>query len=155
MAAWVAHVARVQTAHGSWWMVWGDGGLVASSRCRGEAASRARSAGAVAVVAADAVTAPAEPDWSRMPGGFRGRAMRACHAIPDGTVITYGELARRAGSPGAARAAGSAMAANPLPVVIPCHRVVRSDGSPGSYSAGGPAAKRRMLAAEGALPMAT
>jgi methylated-DNA-[protein]-cysteine S-methyltransferase len=67
-------------------------------------------------------------------------------------VITYAELARRAGSPGAARAVGSAMAANPLPVVIPCHRVVRSDGGAGDYSAGGTAVKRRMLRTEGALP---
>jgi methylated-DNA-[protein]-cysteine S-methyltransferase len=75
----------------------------------------------------------------------------ACHALRRGEVITYAELAVRAGSPGAARAAGSAMAANPLPVVIPCHRVVRADGAPGGYSAGGPAAKARMLREEGAL----
>ena len=77
---------------------------------------------------------------------------RACHLLHRGEVITYGELARRAGSPGAARAAGSAMASNPLPGVIPCHRVVRADGSVGDYSAGGARVKRRMLEAEGALP---
>jgi len=154
MAAWVAHVARVHTAHGPWWMAWGDGGLVAAAPRRGDAVARARAAGATAVRAADPASAPTHPDWSRMPGGFRGRALRACHAIPPGGLVTYGELARRAGSPGAARAAGSAMAANPLPVVIPCHRVVRADGAPGAYSAGGPAVKTRMLVAEGALPPA-
>ncbi len=151
MAGWVAQVARVPTEHGAWWMAWGDGGLVAAARSRGSAERRARAAGAVRVEAAAAGLAPAHPDWSRLPGGFRGRALRACHGIPRGQVITYAQLAARAGSPGAARAAGSAMAANPLPVVIPCHRVVRADGGVGAYSAGGSAAKRRMLRAEGAL----
>jgi O-6-methylguanine DNA methyltransferase len=155
MAGWVAHVARVHTMHGSWWMAWGDDGLVSAARRRLDAVARARAAGAGAVQAAAPASAPAHPDWSRMPGGFRGRALRACHSIPPGACVTYGELARRAGSPGAARAAGSAMATNPLPVVIPCHRVVRADGAPGAYSAGGPAVKTRMLMAEGALPPAS
>lgn len=152
MAGWVAQVARVRTEHGDWWMAWGDGGLVASARTRREAERRARAAGATRVASGTMRDIPAHPDWSRLPGGFRGRALRACHLIHRGEVVTYGELAARAGSPGAARAAGSAMAANPLPVVIPCHRVVRADGSPGGYSAGGGEAKRRMLRAEGALP---
>ncbi len=152
MTGWVAQVAPVPTEHGSWWMAWGDGGLLASARSRHEADRRARDAGATRVLRARPGDAPVEPDWTRMPAGFRGRALRACHLIPRGEVITYAELARRAGSPRAARAVGSAMASNPLPVVIPCHRVVRADGVPGDYAAGGAAAKIRMLCVEGALP---
>lgn len=145
-------MARVATEHGHRWVAWRDAGIVAVGRTRDEAARRARAVGASRLVAGSADAVPAQPDWSALPGGFRGRALRACGEIPRGEVITYAELARRAGSPGAARAAGSAMAANPLPVVIPCHRVVRSDGGLGDYSAGGTAEKRRMLRAEGALP---
>lgn len=155
MAGWVAQVARVPTEHGAWWMAWGDGGLVAAARARGDAERRARAAGALRVEKGAPGRAPAHPDWSRLPGGFRGRALRACHAIPRGQVVTYAQLAAMAGSPGAARAAGSAMAANPLPLVIPCHRVVRADGGVGAYSAGGSAAKQRMLRAEGALQEGT
>ena len=152
MAGWVAQVARVPTEHGDWWMAWGDGGLVACARTRRDAGRRARAAGATRVISGTIRDVPASPDWSLLPGGFRGRALRACHLIHRGEVITYADLAVRAGSPGAARAAGSAMAANPLPVVIPCHRVVRSDGGLGEYSAGGTSAKRGMLVREGALP---
>ena len=152
MSAWEAQVARVATEHGNRWIAWRPTGIVAVGRTRAEAGRRARDAGAARVVAGSARAMPAHPDWSLLPGGFRGRALRACGDIPRGEVITYAELARRAGSPGAARAAGSAMAVNPLPVVIPCHRVVRSDGGLGDYSAGGTAEKRRMLRAEGALP---
>ncbi len=70
--------------------------------------------------------------------------------VKPGSCVTYGELARRAGSPGAARAVGQAMAANPLPLLIPCHRVIRSDGSPGEYSAlSGTRSKVRLLEREG------
>ena len=148
-------MARVATEHGDRWVAWREGGLVAVATSRREVTRRAIAAGAVRVVPGDGRRAPADPDWALLPDGFRGRALRACRAIPRGQVITYAELARRAGSPGAARAAGSAMAANPLPVVIPCHRVVRCDGGLGDYSAGGTAAKRRMLRAEGALPATT
>ncbi len=66
-----------------------------------------------------------------------------------GDIMTYGQLARAAGSPGAARAAGSSMRANPVPVIVPCHRVVGASG-PGGYSApGGLDTKRHLLAIEG------
>ena len=78
--------------------------------------------------------------------GFTRRVLNAARAIPPGTTITYGELARRAGSPRACRAAGQAMARNPIPLVIPCHRVVAA-GGPGGY-AGGLAMKARLLALE-------
>ena len=70
--------------------------------------------------------------------------------IPYGKTISYGELARRAGHPGAARAAGSANGRNPIPIVIPCHRVIAADGSLGGYSAG-TGIKQALLRLEGAL----
>jgi methylated-DNA-[protein]-cysteine S-methyltransferase len=79
---------------------------------------------------------------------FQRAVLRAEHAIPRGKVSTYGLLAARVGRPGAARAAGNALATNPFPIVVPCHRAVRSDGSPGGYQ-GGPAMKRALLAMEG------
>jgi len=69
--------------------------------------------------------------------------------IPRGEVRPYGWIAAEIGKPRAVRAVGTALAHNPVPLVVPCHRVVRSDGMIGQYSMGGPAAKRRILAAEG------
>ncbi len=74
--------------------------------------------------------------------------------IPRGEVRPYGWIAAEIGRPKAVRAVGSALAHNPVPLVVPCHRVVRSDGSIGQYSLGGPAAKRKVLAAEGIDPAA-
>lgn len=69
--------------------------------------------------------------------------------IPRGEVRTYGWIAQQIGRPGAVRAVGTALRKNPVPVLIPCHRVVRSDGALGEYALGGSDAKRRILAAEG------
>ncbi len=65
---------------------------------------------------------------------FYARCWNECRLIPAGETISYGELACRAGSPGAARAAGQAMRNNPLPVIVPCHRVVGSDGKLHGYA---------------------
>ncbi len=70
-------------------------------------------------------------------------------SIPRGEVISYATAASRAGSPGAARAAGTACAGNPVPIIIPCHRVVRADGTLGRYSGGGVAIKSALLRIEG------
>lgn len=67
---------------------------------------------------------------------FQTRIAEALAAVPYGTTITYSELASTAGHPRAYRAVGNCMAANPYPVIIPCHRVVRSGGSLGNFSAG-------------------
>jgi O-6-methylguanine DNA methyltransferase len=72
--------------------------------------------------------------------------------IPSGEVRPYSWIAREIGHPGAVRAAGSALAKNPVPLLIPCHRVVRSDGHIGKYSLGGARNKRRLLEVEGAQP---
>ena len=65
---------------------------------------------------------------------FQQAVLDACRRIPYGQTATYADLARAAGRPGAARAAGSTMARNPMPIVIPCHRVVRTDGGLGGFS---------------------
>lgn len=72
--------------------------------------------------------------------------------IPAGEVRPYSWIAKEIGHPGAVRAAGSALAKNPVPLLIPCHRVVRSDGHIGNYSLGGPRNKRTLLEKEGAHP---
>lgn len=81
---------------------------------------------------------------------FRTAVYRALLEVPAGSTITYGELARWAGRPGAARAVGSAMAENPIAIVVPCHRVVHSDGSLGHYGFGDPW-KPYLLRMEGAF----
>lgn len=82
---------------------------------------------------------------------FRAEVLKACRKIPYGATASYGDLAGAAGNPSAVRAAGGAMAHNPLPLVIPCHRVLRSDGSIGGFSSTeGVRQKRRLLALEGA-----
>ncbi|WP_372682843.1 methylated-DNA--[protein]-cysteine S-methyltransferase [Desulfosarcina sp.] len=75
---------------------------------------------------------------------------RAVANIPYGHTASYGQVARLAGLPRAARFVGTTMANNPYPVFIPCHRVIKSDGSPGGFGGGEPL-KARMLALEGAL----
>ncbi len=80
---------------------------------------------------------------------FAQQVSRVCMNITYGNKMTYKELATLSGRPNAARAVGSVMARNPIPLIIPCHRVIGSDGSLGGFSAtGGIAAKKRMLALE-------
>ncbi|MFE7233424.1 methylated-DNA--[protein]-cysteine S-methyltransferase [Streptomyces sp. NPDC002405] len=90
-------------------------------------------------------------DWSLISGFNRQVLRELASGVPYGTVVGYGDLADRVGQPGAAQAVGAAMGANPLPVVVPCHRVVESDGGIGGFG-GGLEAKRRLLALEGVLP---
>ena len=85
-------------------------------------------------------------DW-QLTRGFRRQVLRETAAIPYGSTASYSQMAERAGSPRAVRAAGSALATNPLPIVVPCHRVLRSDGSVGSYGGGSPM-KAALLAME-------
>ncbi len=85
-----------------------------------------------------------------MPGPteFSRCVYEATAAIPRGQVVTYGELAASAGSPKAARAVGTCMAQNPLPLLVPCHRVLASNGL-GGFSGGGLPVKLQLLSAEG------
>jgi O-6-methylguanine DNA methyltransferase len=83
---------------------------------------------------------------------FQRSVLSVAATIPRGEVRPYGWLAHEVGNDGAVRAVGSVMAKNPVPLVVPCHRVVRSDGTIGAYSLGGPENKRTLLTAEGADP---
>ena len=85
----------------------------------------------------------------RLSRGFRSSVLAHLRQIPYGATESYAQVAAATGHPRAVRAAGSACATNPVPIVVPCHRVVRSDGSPGGY-AGGPDAKRSLLTLEAA-----
>ncbi|MEA2621982.1 MAG: methylated-DNA-[protein]-cysteine S-methyltransferase [Chloroflexota bacterium] len=80
---------------------------------------------------------------------FEREVLQKTMEIPRGEVRPYAWVAREIGRPRAVRAVGSALANNPIPFVIPCHRVVRTDGRIGEYGAGGPQAKREVLASEG------
>lgn len=84
-------------------------------------------------------------------GPFERRVLEQLRRIPKGQMRTYRDIAREIGQPGATRAVGNACAKNPVPLIIPCHRVVRSDGGLGGYSLrGGVAVKRKLLEQEGA-----
>jgi O-6-methylguanine DNA methyltransferase len=83
---------------------------------------------------------------------FERAVLETAARIPYGEVRPYGWLAAEIGRPAAVRAVGTALAHNPVPLVVPCHRVVRSDGHIGQYSLGGPDAKRTILMAEGLDP---
>lgn len=86
------------------------------------------------------------PELSRL-GRFTARVLRETVGIPYGETISYGELARRIGSPRSARAVGQALGRNPFPVIVPCHRVIARGGELGGFSAGR-GLKRRLLAHE-------
>lgn len=97
----------------------------------------------------DLVWYPGPVDLSRV-GSFQRRVLEQLRRIPRGEVRTYRDIAREIGHPGATRAVGTACARNPVPLLIPCHRVIRSDGGLGGYSLrGGVALKRRLLEGEG------
>jgi O-6-methylguanine DNA methyltransferase len=82
---------------------------------------------------------------------FQQKVWKALLAIPKGQTASYAVIAKRIKKPGAARAAGNAAGANPVPILVPCHRVIASDGTLGGYS-GGLAIKKTLLKAEGIVP---
>jgi methylated-DNA-[protein]-cysteine S-methyltransferase len=89
-------------------------------------------------------------DW-QLTAGFARRVLQATARIPYGSVASYKQMAARAGSPRGFRAAGNALGTNPLPIVVPCHRVLHAGGGLGGYT-GGLERKRALLAVENALP---
>jgi methylated-DNA-[protein]-cysteine S-methyltransferase len=91
-----------------------------------------------------------ELDWRLARDGFSRRVLRETAKLPYGVTSTYGEVAARAGNPRAFRAAGTALGHNPLPLVVPCHRVLRAGGLIGNYG-GGPKMKEFLLRLEGAI----
>ena len=79
---------------------------------------------------------------------FQQKVWRALQTIPRGETRSYAWVAKKIGKPKAARAVGAACGANPVPIIVPCHRVIAGDGSLGGFG-GGPALKKRLLALEG------
>lgn len=88
--------------------------------------------------------------WAVEGDHFNARVWRELARVPAGTTISYGEMARRAGEPGAAQAAGVALNRNPVPLILPCHRVIGADGGLVGFG-GGIARKEWLLRHEGAL----
>lgn len=113
------------------------------------------------IASIQALLAGEQPDLSDVPldmsglPPFRRRIYELARAVPPGQTVTYGELARRAGAPGTARAVGQALGRNPFAIVVPCHRVVAANGRTGGFSAnGGVATKVKMLELERAAAAA-
>ena len=172
-------LARVGLAADSYWTIASPLGPVYVARSsRGiTRVSRAVSAAAFERHYRERFGRPVHPDSSKPPAAIRTRiedrgqpaqgevpfdlagltefeqaVLKKALEIPRGQVRPYGWIAREIGHPEAVRATGSALAKNPVPLLIPCHRVVRSDGHIGNYSMGGTRAKKRILSAEGARP---
>ncbi|MFI7125394.1 methylated-DNA--[protein]-cysteine S-methyltransferase [Nonomuraea sp. NPDC050153] len=89
-------------------------------------------------------------DW-RLMAGSRLRVLQTLHQVPYGTAVTYGELAARSGSSVPARGIGSIMGSNPIPIIVPCHRVIAGNGLGGFSGGEGVETKRRLLTHEGYL----
>ncbi len=164
------HFAFFDTKLGRCAIVWGDRGVRAILLPEAdEAATRERLIGrhpeaveseptggiarAIAALVASVDGLPASLDliildYAGVPP-FHRRVYEAARHLGPGATISYGELAERVGAPGAARAVGQAMARNPFPLVVPCHRVVAAGGKPGGFSAhGGVTTKLWLLRAE-------
>lgn len=109
-------------------------------------------AGIVALLRGEDADLSAVPIDMHGVSGFNRAVYVVARSIPRGRTLTYGDVAARLGDPDAARAVGRALAENPFPIVVPCHRIVAADGTLGGFSApGGVSTKRRLLALEGAL----
>ncbi|MEV4564134.1 methylated-DNA--[protein]-cysteine S-methyltransferase [Nonomuraea sp. NPDC049419] len=158
-------IAEVPTPVGTFALALTENGLVASgwgSRARvagrldlAEVHDPDRTASAVAELkayfAGELKTFGTPIDW-RLMSGSRLRVLQALHKVPYGAAVTYGELAALAGSSVPARGIGSIMGSNPIPIVIPCHRVVAAGNGLGGFSGGeGVETKRWLLTHEGYL----
>jgi len=164
--------ALFDTAIGRCGIAWGEGGVAgvqlpeageAETRARmlhrfpaaGEAAPPPQIRQAVERIAAllrgeGSDLATVALNMAQVPA-FHRRVYEVARTIPPGMTLSYGDVAARLGSPGAARAVGQALGRNPFPIVVPCHRVLAAGGKIGGFSAqGGVVTKRRMLAIEGA-----
>jgi methylated-DNA-[protein]-cysteine S-methyltransferase len=152
------------TALGRCGICWTDAGVTGvelpSAATRGPSPIEAAAAPAFvrdAIAGIQAVLGGAPRDLGEVPidergiDAFRRRVYAATRDIRPGTTATYGQIARTIGEPDAARDVGTALARNPLPVIVPCHRIVAANGALTGFSApGGLATKRRMLELEGA-----
>jgi len=165
--------AIFETALGACALAWGEGGLIgvrfpdpdpaalqAAVRRAWSEAAPAEPSGVVAQTVLDIQAhcrgEPRDYAETQLDFGsasdFHRQVYAAARAIPCGQTLTYGEMAARIGAPGAARAVGEALGRNPLPIIVPCHRILAAGGGKGGFSApGGVAAKMRLLQLEGAL----
>lgn len=138
-----------------------DGGELANMhlrwRAQGEEADAASDFGQAMAEALARYVAGEEARWPKIPADmgclppFTRRVLEELRRVPAGQALSYGELAARSGRPGAARAVGQVMAANPWPLVVPCHRVLASGGRLGGFGPG-PEMKRWLLELEGFTP---
>lgn len=164
---------RFETAIGDCGVAWDDGGLVGvqlpePSAAATEARLRRRWPGSEPDSPGDEIQAAIDRIVTLLRSGkadftdirvnlervpdFHRRVYQIAGAIPPGAVLTYGEIARQLGDPSLAREVGQAMGQNPLPLVIPCHRVVAAGGKPGGFSGGvGTETKLQLLRIEGAV----
>ena len=150
------HYGRLEDDPWPLWIAWNEDGVSAVMRAdeNSEEEFRAWFSGEIGRPLERAETVPAalrktrRYDLSELTPFERDVLLKTA-TIPRGQVRTYGWVAKEIGRPAAVRAVGTALANNPIPVLIPCHRVVRSDGVIGNYGAGGPTAKKEILAAEG------
>lgn len=162
-------MAPVDSPLGTLWVAWNGRGIsevdqapdgaAAAERHAARSGRRTVLADALPPALADAVARRLGGEARvRIPLDLRGRTAfevavwTKALEIPRGEVRPYGWIAAEIGRPRAVRAVGTALGHNPVPLVVPCHRVVRTDGSIGEYSLGGPANKRTILAAEGLDP---
>ena len=151
----LGHVLLAMTRNGVCRVILGDDGATIEEQFLGEvhAATLVKDDAAVVEVAQAVINAASgDASATTLPLDLRGtafqrRVWKELTRIPRGETITYGELARRIGSPGAVRAVGTACGANPVALVVPCHRVKRGDGTLGGYR-WGVARKERLLAME-------
>jgi len=104
--------------------------------------------GMTAFLSGESVDFPVDVIRLDLCGGFQRRVLLEERLVPRGMVTSYSSIAASLGAPGAARAVGGALAANPFPILVPCHRAVRADGSPGGFQ-GGTGMKRSLLVMEG------
>lgn len=159
-----------ETALGTCGIAWGDRGVRSvalpdpdPARVRARLERAATAAGAVPAPVRSAIArivalldGPCEDDLADVVVDLEGvpefhrRVYALVRRIPPGATLTYGEVARRLGQPGSAQAVGQAMGRNPVPPIVPCHRVLAAAGDGGFSAPGGVETKRRMLAIEGA-----
>jgi O-6-methylguanine DNA methyltransferase len=132
--------AELETVIGTFFVSWNRAGVTSVSRVRPSQAEKAEKLPRQLRFDLNGLTE------------FEGAVLRKTLEIPRGEVRTYSWVAREIGRPRAVRAVGTALANNPIPILIPCHRVIRSDGVIGQYGAGGPEAKFKILDFEGAQP---
>lgn len=162
-------LAPVASPLGTLWVAWNGRGVseveqaedgpTAAARHEGRTGRRTTLAASLPPPLSDAIARRLAGDRRiRIPLDFRGRTefeiavWTKALEIPRGEVRPYGWIAAEIGRPKAVRAVGTALGHNPVPLIVPCHRVVRTDGFIGQYSLGGPGNKRTILAAEGLDP---